>query len=163
MSQVSEDLWFMNIALEEAERAYDMDEVPVGAVLVSDAGEVLAKAHNLKEQLSNPCGHAEIIAIQKAAKEIEGWRLTGFTLYVTLEPCLMCLGAVVQSRIKRVVFGSYDKKGGALSLGYYMHKDKRLNHRFSVTGGVGHYECSKILSSYFKEKRQNHKYNTAIL
>ena len=157
MSEVSEDLWFMGHALEEAERAYDQDEVPIGAVVVSPEGEILSKAHNLKEQTNDPCGHAEILAIRMAAKEMDNWRLAGATLYVTLEPCPMCLAAMTQARIKRVVFGSYDKKGGSLSLGYKMYKDKRLNHRFAVTGGVNHYKCSKILSNYFKEKREFHK------
>ena len=147
------------MALEEAEKAYDLDEVPIGCVIVSDSGEVLAKAHNYKETDNNPCGHAEIIAIQKAAREIESWRLSGATIYVTLEPCPMCLGAMTQSRISRLVFGSYDRKGGALSLGYSFYKDQRLNHRFQVMGGLNHYKCSKILSNYFKEKRQIHKQN----
>jgi tRNA(adenine34) deaminase len=143
----------MRIALEEAELAYRVWEVPVGAVIVDASGAILARAHNVKETSHNPCGHAEILAIQAAAQKIQGWRLEDCTLYVTLEPCPMCLAAIGQARIKEVVFGAYDPKGGALSLGYSLHKDPRLNHRFAVMGGVLHYDCSRILSQFFRERR----------
>lgn len=146
-------LWCMRLALDEAEAAYRLGEVPVGAVVVDAKGEVIAKAHNLKETAHNPMGHAELLAIQAAAQKISGWRLDGCTLYVTLEPCPMCLAGLVQARIKQVVFGAYDPKGGALSLGYALHRDPRLNHRFSMMGGVLHYECSRLLSQFFKERR----------
>src|SRR5690606_12872421 len=126
-------------------------------VLVSANGEVLTQKHNLKESHHNPTAHAEVLSIIEAAKKLSSWRLTGATLYVTLEPCPMCLAAMVQARIKRCVFGAYDIKGGALSLGYHMHKDTRLNHRFSVTGGIRHFECSKILSEFFKERRSTYR------
>ncbi len=147
----------MGLALEQAEIAYRLGEVPVGAVLVSPNGEVLSRQHNVKESNFNPVGHAEILALIDGAKKNQNWRLTDCTLYVTLEPCPMCLTGLVQARIKQCVFGSYDSKGGALSLGYHIHQDKRLNHQFSVVGGVRHFECSKLLSQFFRERRGAYK------
>ena len=148
-----DDEWFVSLALEQADEAYRQNEVPVGAVLVDESGKILSKSFNIKETNHNPCGHAEILVIQQAARELSSWRLVGCTLYVTLEPCPMCLSACVQARIGRLVFGAYDKKGGALSLGYKLFKDSRLNHQFPVVGGVKHFDCSRILSRFFKEKR----------
>lgn len=145
------------MALEEADRAYKMDEVPIGALVVGAQGEVLAKECNFKEQNNDPCGHAEILAIKAASKKLGDWRLLDCTLYVTLEPCPMCLAAMVQARISRLVFAAYDAKGGALSLNYNLHNDQRLNHKFKVTGGIKHFECSSMISNFFKEKRS--KYN----
>lgn len=153
--------WHMHAALEMAERAYKIDEVPVGAILVNEFGETISIAHNEKENNYNPTGHAEILAIQKAALKLQSWRLTKCTLFVTLEPCPMCLAAMVQARIGRCVFGAYDKKGGAISLGYALHQDSRLNHQFSVTGGIQHWTCSQLLSRYFKEKRNEYKFKKA--
>lgn len=150
---LSDHLWFMTMALEQADLAYRAQEVPVGAVLVSPNGDVLSKQYNLKESHFNPAAHAEILAVTEGAKKLQNWRLSDCTLYVTLEPCPMCLSALVQSRVKQCVFGAYDAKGGALSLGYHLHQDKRLNHQFSIIGGVKHYECSKLLSQFFKERR----------
>lgn len=149
--------WHMTLALEEAEAAYRADEVPVGAVIVSAEGVVIARAHNLKEHSKDPCDHAEIAAIRKAATELGQWRLTGATLIVTLEPCPMCLAAMVQARIECLVFGAYDPKGGSLSLGYHLHNDTRLNHRFKVVGGVHHFESARLLSQFFRQKRQGYK------
>lgn len=154
---LQDHLWFMNIALEEAELAYKANEVPVGAVLVSPTGVVISKQYNLKESHFNPTGHAEILCMIEGAKKIQNWRLSDCTLYVTLEPCPMCLSAMVQSRLRQCVFGAYDSKGGALSLGYHLHQDKRLNHQFSVIGGVKHFECSRVLSQFFKERRSTFK------
>ncbi len=154
---VSDHMWFMTMALEQAELAYKAQEVPVGAVLVSPQGEVLSKAFNLKESQFNPTAHAEIIAITEGAKKLQNWRLSDCILYVTLEPCPMCLTAMVQSRVKQCVFGAYDAKGGSLSLGYHLHSDKRLNHQFSIMGGVKHFECSKVLSQFFKERRTSYR------
>lgn len=154
---LQDHLWFMNIALEEAEIAYKVGEVPVGSVLVSPTGAILAKSYNLKETLFNPAGHAEILCMQEAGKKNQNWRLTDCTLYVTLEPCPMCLTAMVQSRIRQCVFAAYDAKGGALSLGYHLHQDKRLNHQFSMIGGVKHFEASRLLSQFFKERRLTYK------
>jgi tRNA(adenine34) deaminase len=149
--------WSMAIALEQAEVAYKLGEVPVGAVLLSQDGKIIAKTYNKKETEFNPCGHAEILAIQEAAKNLKNWRLVGATLVVTLEPCLMCMTAMIQARIKQLVFGAYDPKGGALSLGYHFQHDSRLNHHFSIIGGWRHYETSKILSQFFKERRESYR------
>lgn len=154
---VSDHLWFMSMALEQAELGYKAQEVPVGAVLVSPEGEVLSKKHNLKESHHNPTAHAEMLAITEGAKKLQNWRLSDCVLYVTLEPCPMCLTAMVQSRIRQCVFGAYDAKGGALSLGYHLHQDKRLNHQFSIIGGIKHFECSKVLSQFFKERRNSYR------
>lgn len=154
---LTDHLWFMGLAIEQAETAFKLEEVPVGAVLVSPNGDVLSKHYNLKETTSNPTGHAEVLTLIEGAKKLQNWRLSDCILYVTLEPCPMCLSAMVQARIKQCVFGAYDAKGGSLSLGYHMHSDKRLNHQFSVMGGVKHFECSKLLSSFFKQRRDQYK------
>jgi tRNA(adenine34) deaminase len=151
--RLSDHFWFMSLAIEQAEIAYKSAEVPVGAVLVSSEGEVLSKQHNLKEVQFNPTGHAEILTLIEGSKKRQNWRLSDCVLYVTLEPCPMCLAAMVQSRIKQCVFGAYDPKGGALSLGYFLQNDKRLNHQFSVFGGIKHYDCSKLMSQFFRERR----------
>ncbi|MFL5786038.1 MAG: nucleoside deaminase [Bacteriovoracaceae bacterium] len=153
---LNDHLWFMTMALDEAELAYRMQEVPVGAILVSPDGAILSRGHNLKESHFNPIAHAEMLVLTEGAKKLQNWRLTDCYLYVTLEPCPMCLTALVQSRVKACIFGAYDQKGGALSLGYHLHQDKRLNHQFSVMGGVRHFECSKILSQFFRERRTSY-------
>ena len=153
------NLWNMKMALSEAEEAYHQDEVPVGAVIIGKNGELLSQGRNNKEKANDPCGHAEIMAIRKAGEKNNGWRLEGTTLFVTLEPCPMCLNAMIHARIEKLIFGAYDRKGGALSLGYHFHRDQRLNHSFKVIGGFLHYECSKILSQFFKEKRSFYKQN----
>ncbi len=147
----------MKIALEQAKKAQALEEVPVGAILVSREGEILSKTHNLKECTSDPTGHAEILALRKASKNLNSWRLEGATMYVTLEPCMMCTGALIQSRVTRVVFGAYDPKGGmieSLSKGLEI---KELNHRIEARGGVLKDECGKILSDFFKLKRLKNK------
>lgn len=154
---ITDHLWFMSMALEQAELAYKAKEVPVGAVLVSPEGEVLSRQYNLKETHFNPTAHAEILALTEGAQKLSNWRLSGCTLYVTLEPCPMCLTAMVQARIKRCIFGAFDAKGGALSLGYHLHQDKRLNHQFAIMGGIKHFECSKLLSQFFRERRSGYK------
>ena len=148
-----DSLWLMDEALIEAEKAYRDDEVPIGAVLVDQDRVILARSHNIKEKNHNPCGHAEILAIVDAAKKIGNWRLLNCSLYVTLEPCPMCLSAMVQARIGQLYFGAYDPKGGSLSLNYNFYKDQKLNHSFPVIGGLRHFECSKLLSDFFREKR----------
>lgn len=149
----SDHLWLMDEALKEADQAYREDEVPIGAVIVDSNGTILSRAHNVKEKAHNPCGHAEILAITEAAKKISNWRLIDCSIYVTLEPCPMCMAALIQARIKNLYFGAYDPKGGAISLNYNYHKDKRLNHSFNVVGGLRHFECSQIVSNFFREKR----------
>lgn len=147
---------YMNIAINLGKDAYAKDEVPVGAIIVSEHGEILGEAFNLKESSHDASAHAEILAIKKASERIKSWRLINCSIFVTLEPCPMCLSAILQSRIKNLYFGAYDKKGGAISLGYNFSKDKRLNHRFNVFGGYLHYECSKLLSNFFRAKRNTH-------
>ena len=148
---MSNDL-YMSIALKEAAKAAKKDEVPVGAVVVCD-GKVIAKAHNLRESKNDPSAHAEFIAMTKAAKKLRGWRLMGCTLYVTLEPCPMCAGLIINSRIPHVVFGAHDPKAGALGSVYDLNEGK-LNHTCDVTSGVMADECSQILKEYFRGKRK---------
>ncbi len=146
-----DDEYFMRIALEEAMAAMESGEVPVGAVITME-GRVLARAHNSPVQMKDPTAHAEILAIRKVADITGNYRLTGTTIYVTIEPCIMCAGAISHARISRLVFGGTDPKGGALSL-YDMFGDKKLNHRVAVTGGILEEECGEILSRFFREKR----------
>ncbi len=148
----------MKQAIVEAEHAAKDGEVPVGACILDPDGKIFTTAGNSKEGPNNPIGHAEIIAIKRAAKKLGDWRLNDYTLVVTLEPCIMCMGAIWQSRLSHVVFGAYDHKGGALSLGYNINSDKRLNHQFTMMGGVDHYNCSQLMSRFFKEKRSSYKY-----
>ena len=152
-------LWLMDEALIEAEKAYRQNEVPIGAVIVDSNGSILSRSHNIKEKNNNPCGHAEVLAIVEAAKKINNWRLVNCSLYVTLEPCPMCLSAMIQARIGTLFFGAYDAKGGSLSLNYNFYKDQKLNHSFPVIGGIRHFECSRLLSSFFREKRTGYNKN----
>ena len=145
------DIYFMNIAIKEAQKAALKDEVPVGAVIVRD-GKVIAKAGNSREKDKLPSSHAEFKAMMKAAKKLGGWRLVGCTLYVTLEPCAMCAGAIINSRLPRVVYGAYDKRFGALGSVYSLHEGK-LNHIPEVKGGVLEDICARLLSEYFRQKR----------
>lgn len=142
----------MALALAEAEQAAAEDEVPIGAVIVRD-GQILGSAHNQREQLRDPTAHAEMIAITQAAAALDSWRLEGCTLYVTLEPCPMCAGAIVQSRVKRVVYGADDPKAGAVKSLYQLLQDARLNHRADVVAGVMAEGCGQILSRFFQQKR----------
>ena len=141
----------MRMALGEAKSALESGEVPVGAVITME-GRVLAKAYNSPILMKDPTAHAEILAIREAADRTENYRLTGTTIYVTIEPCVMCAGAIIHARIARLVFGATDPKGGALSL-YDMFGDRKLNHSVDVTGGVLGEECGEILSRFFREKR----------
>ncbi|HUH64960.1 MAG TPA: tRNA adenosine(34) deaminase TadA [Syntrophales bacterium] len=143
---------FMSIALDQAFLAFQKGEVPVGAV-VTQGGELLSMAHNNSVSLHDPSGHAEILAIREAARRLQNYRLVDATLYVTLEPCIMCAGAIVQARIRRVVYGARDPKGGGVVSLYRLLDDKRLNHNLEVTGGVKRQACSEILSRFFQEKR----------
>lgn len=144
---------FMQFALKEAEQALAENEVPIGAVIVHD-GRVIARAHNQREQLRDPTAHAEMIAITQAAEARQSWRLDGCTLYVTLEPCPMCAGAIVQARIPTVVYGAIDPKAGAVQTLYHLLDDRRLNHRAAVVAGVMAEPCSRILSQFFQEQRR---------
>jgi tRNA(adenine34) deaminase len=153
---MKDDFYWMGIALREAEKAADRGEVPIGAVVVKD-GVALGRGHNLREASQDPAAHAELIAIRKAARKEASWRLTGTTLYVTLEPCLMCMGAILLARIDRVVFGCLDPKGGAVGSLYDLSDDPRLNHRVAVTAGVREAECTAILSDFFAALRRQKK------
>src|SRR5438105_8037358 len=139
----------MEMALEEAEAARQEDEVPIGAVIVSLEQGVIGKAHNQREQLKDPTAHAEMIAITQAAQALASWRLENCMLYVTLEPCPMCAGAIVQARIPTVVYGAVDPKAGACHTLYQILSDTRLNHRARVIGGVLGAECGQVLSDFF--------------
>jgi tRNA(adenine34) deaminase len=142
----------MRAALREAEKAAEEEEVPVGAVIaVKD--RIVGRAHNQRERLKDPTAHAEMIAITQAAEALGTWRLEGATLFVTLEPCLMCAGALVNARIARVVFGAKDPKAGACGSLYQVGLDPRLNHRFEVAGGVLAEECGALLREFFERKR----------
>ena len=152
MSVISIDEHFMRMALDEASIAYNEGEVPVGAVLVKD-GKVISKAHNQREDSKDPTGHAEIIALKHGSREEDNWRLIGFTLYVTKEPCIMCAGAMVNARLGRLVYGCKDDKGGAVGSLYNILSDKRLNHQVEVVSGVLEEECSEILKRFFQNRR----------
>lgn len=143
---------YMKIALEEAQKALEKDEVPVGAVVVLD-GRIIGRAYNMPITLHDPSAHAEMLAMREAAEMLGNYRLTGAELYVTLEPCVMCAGAIIQARLKRVIFGALDPKYGAVASLYNILTDKRLNHQVAVTGGILKEECGEIISRFFREKR----------
>src|SRR5262249_34368209 len=144
----------MEMALEEAQRAADEDEVPIGAVIVSLQRGIIARAHNQRELLHDPTAHAEMIAITQAAEALRSWRLENCVLYVTLEPCPMCAGAIVQARLPLVVYGAVDPKAGACDTLYRITADPRLNHRAQVVSGVLADRCAAVLSDFFAQKRR---------
>ena len=146
------DEYFMRIALDEAGKAMENGEVPIGAVLVRE-GKVLARAHNSPISRKDPSAHAEMLVLREAARKTGNYRLTGAGLYVTLEPCVMCAGAILQARLSRVIFGCRDPKAGAVVSLYQILNDSRLNHQPNVTEGILGQECGEILSRFFKEKR----------
>lgn len=148
-----DDNYYMGLALEEAQKAYRMGEIPIGAVLVID-GEVVAKAHNLRETCHDATAHAEVLVIQQTCQKLNRWRLTGATLYVTIEPCPMCAGALVNSRVDRLVYGSADYKAGAVESLFNVVQNEALNHRMEVTAGVRSDECSAIMKAFFRERRK---------
>lgn len=143
---------YMRIALEEARLAAEEGEVPVGAVLVKE-GEVLARAHNRREATGNPLDHAEMLALAEGAQRLGGWRLEGTTMYVTLEPCPMCAGALVQARVMRLVFGARDLKLGAAGSRYNLVSDETIHHRLEVTEGILEEECLALLRGFFTSRR----------
>ena len=147
------DQYFMRRAIELAREAAYQDEVPVGAVIVHKY-QIIAEAHNQRESLADPTAHAEMIAITQAASYLQSWRLEQCTLYVTLEPCPMCAGAILQSRIPRVVYGAIDSKAGAVESLYKLLSDTRLNHRCELQGGVCAQECGQMLTEFFESKRR---------
>ena len=143
----------MQAALSLAKVAADKGDVPVGAIVVNETGEILGTGQNLREQSNDPTAHAEIIAIRQAAEKIGSWRLDNLTLVVTLEPCAMCAGAILQSRIKRLVFGAWDKKAGAVGSVMDVVRDPRALTKTEVISGIMEKECSEVLSNFFNTKR----------
>jgi len=146
------DDYFMRLALREAERALEHDDVPIGAVLVRD-GELVAAAHNERELRQDPTAHAEVIALREGARAVGSWRILDAVLYVTLEPCAMCAGAIVLARLARVVFGASDPKAGACGSVLDVLGEQRLNHRPDVSGGLLASECGALLSDFFARRR----------
>ena len=144
---------YMLEALKEAELAALEDEVPIGCVIVKD-DQIIARAHNQRDKSNNPLGHAETLAIKKASEILNDWQLVGTELYVTIEPCLMCAGAIIQSRIGKVIYGAPDLKGGAFGSSLNVLDAKNINHRPEVIGGVLESECTAIIKNYFKSKRK---------
>ena len=148
------DREYMRLALEQAGLAPALGEVPIGAVLVQD-GQVLAQVHNFREVWQDPTAHAEIVAIREAASRLGTWRLTGATLYVTVEPCSMCAGAIIQSRISRLVFGARDPKAGACGSVFNLPEERRLNHKVEVSGGVLERESQELIQTFFRTLRED--------
>lgn len=149
---MDEKIKFMKEALKEAQKSYKKEEIPVGAIIVKD-GKIIARGHNLKETKTDPTKHAEIIAIQKACKKLQTWRLTGCTMYVTLEPCSMCAGSLIQSRFDKVVIGTMDEKTGACGSVLNLLADYKFNHIVQIETGIMQEECKTILQQFFKELR----------
>ena len=159
--QRMDDEKYMQLAFKQAVLSAKIGEVPIGAVIVDNKGKIVAHGTNLREKEKTALGHAELVAIHRACKKLNSWRLVGCTLYVTLEPCFMCAGALVQSRISRVVFATHDPKGGALETLAQLGNDPRLNHRFEITSGILANESSLLLKNFFKEKRKKQSFATS--
>lgn len=155
------DRQFMKLAIEEAKKAEAIGEVPIGAVIVYE-NDIIAAAHNLRETTQNAVTHAELMAIQEACSKTGSWRLENMTLYVTLEPCPMCAGAIIQSRIPRVVYGARDPKGGAVDSLYRLLNDERLNHECEVIEGVLAEDCGMLLTNFFRRLREKRKQEKAL-
>lgn len=155
-STQEQDRYFMQQALNEAALAEELDEVPIGAVVVHN-GNIVGRGHNLRETSNDPTTHAEMIAIRQAAQALDSWRLLDCTLYVTLEPCVMCMGAIILARIPNLVFGCRDPRVGAVGSIYNLAEDERFNHRVAVQEGVLEQECSTQLKSFFQRLRARNK------
>lgn len=149
---------FMTEALKEAEKAFSLGEVPVGAVIVKD-GQIIARGHNLTETTADPTAHAEIIAIRKAAEVLGGWRLIGCSLYVTVEPCAMCAGAMIWSRIENLYIGAMDPKAGACGSVFNIPVEEKLNHKIHVETGLLEEECAQMMKTFFSRLRNRKKNN----
>lgn len=156
MVQHEKDAYYMSLAIKEAKKAEELGEVPIGAVLVMD-DEIVASAHNRREIEHRSVAHAELLTIDQACEKKGAWRLSGSTLYVTLEPCAMCAGAIVLSRVDRVVFGAHDPKGGCAGTLMNLLQEERFNHQCEVVSGVLGEECSGMLSSFFRGLRKRNK------
>lgn len=152
--------YWMDKAVAEARKAESKGEVPIGCVIVKE-GKIIARAHNLRESAQDPVAHAELLAIRKAAKKLDAWRLLDCTLYVTLEPCLMCMGAIILARIPMLVFGCYDPKAGAAGSLYDLSDDPRLNHRLELVSRIREQECSGLLTAFFSRLRKQRKQSGA--
>ena len=149
---MEKEIRFMKEALKEAKKAELIDEVPIGCVIVKD-DKIIARGHNVRETKKTPLGHAEIIAISKVSKKLNAWRLQDCDIYITLEPCIMCSGAIIQSRIRHIYYGAKDPKGGAIESSINVLEAKNINHHPEITSGILEEECSNIISEYFKRKR----------
>jgi len=162
---MTNDEYYMRLAIEEAKKAEEIGEVPIGAIIVKD-GEIIARAHNLRERDQRSIAHAELLAIDQACQLTGSWRLEGMTLYVTLEPCAMCSGAIVLSRIEKVVYGASDPKGGCAGTLMNLLQEERFNHQVEVINGVLAEECGQMLSEFFRklriEKKQQKRRNETI-
>lgn|SRR5690625_2308124 len=150
------DIKFMKLALKEAKKAKEIGEVPIGAVIVQN-DQVISTGYNIRETTETTLSHAELIAIDRANKQLGSWRLDDCTLYVTLEPCAMCAGAIIQARIMRVVFGAFDPKAGCAGTLMNLLDEDRFNHQVEVTSGILEEECANIIKQFFKELRENKK------
>jgi len=146
------DVYFMSLAIDEARVAFSKGEIPVGALLVKD-GEIVSRAHNMKESSHDPTAHAELLAIRDSSQIIGDWRLDDFTLYVTKEPCVMCAGVILNSRVRRLIYGCRDLKGGAVDSLFHLLDDKRLSHKVEIIQGVLEEECSVLLRRFFLQLR----------
>lgn len=151
-----DDNYYMGLALAEAQKAFAIGEIPIGAVLVVD-GQVIAVAHNMRECWHDATAHAEMIVIREACEKLKRWRLTGATVYVTIEPCPMCAGALVMSRVDRLVYGSPDVKAGGVESIFNIAQNDALNHRMAVTAGVRADECAALMRDFFRQRRQSAK------
>ena len=147
------DSYFMKEALKEAQKAYEKGEIPIGAVVVKD-NQIIGRGHNLRETKKDPTLHAEMIAIRKASKKLGGWRLVGCTLYVTIEPCAMCAGTLINARVERLVIGAMDPKMGACGSILNIPVHEKMNHRIDVTQGIMAGECARMVKNFFKEIRR---------
>jgi len=157
-----DDNFYMGLALDEARKAYDIGEIPIGAIVVVE-GKIVASGHNMREIWHDATAHAEMIVIREACQKLGRWRLTGATLYVTIEPCPMCAGALVMSRIDRLVYGSADYKAGAVESIFNVTQNSALNHSMMVTSGVRTDECAGIMKDFFRNRRKQKKSDITII
>lgn len=147
------EIEYMQLALKEAEKAARRGEVPVGAVLVDSGGSIIGQDGNRSVEYNDPSGHAEIVVLRQAGQHVTNYRLAGSTLFVTIEPCVMCAGAIIHARVDRLVFGAEDPKAGAIISCYNIGSDRKLNHTIKVTSGILKEECSELLRSFFRKRR----------
>ncbi len=153
---IKDDTYFMKEALKEAKKAFLLDEVPIGAVIVKD-DKIVARGHNLRESKQDVLAHAEINAIRKLNKKLKTWRLPGYKIYITIEPCAMCAGAILWSRLDEIIYGAKDPKGGALGSSFNLFNVPNINHHPQIRGGVLEDECASLLKRFFKTKREKEK------